>query len=743
VSDPSAGPGAEEIVRDYFSRLERALAPLPKDRRLQILEDLRDHVTTALAEGAPARQVLDALGTPEDIASEAFASGPVPPPRRRWRFRRPQLRYTLALGAVVIALAGGTFGFEVTSDTAAPAAHQHRVTTASQLTAHVADAESACSPATVAPASGGPASALTATATEVASGTTGGHAWTLWSKKGQKGAQGIENGGLVIGGRAYGLCPGYPNPAEFELADTGSHGLVFGVIGYPGLAKVWLYRSTAGTFDTGAALPAPDVRVVDGVSFFIGALPQSACDYPSVELNATSPGVSDEHNLGFGACTAGKLVPITASQGIWQLPPGHFVSDFPSGPGSGRGVGIANAPMANSTCAPATDAASSGGPASALTATATEVASGTTGGHAWTLWSKKGEKGAQGIENGGLVIGGRAYGLCPGYPNPAEFELADTGSHGLVFGVIGYPGLAKVWLYRSTAGTFERGAQLPSPDVRVVDGVSFFIGTLPQAACDYPSVELNATSPGVSDEHNLGFGACTAGKLVPITASQGIWQLPPGQFISNFPDSPGPGPGAGAGIANVPMANSTCAPATDAASSGGPASALTATATEVASGTTGGHAWTLWSKKGEKGAQGIENGGLVIGGRAYGLCPGYPNPAEFELADTGSHGLVFGVIGYHGLAKVWLYRSTAGTFDTGAALPAPDVRVVDGVSFFISALPQSACDYPALELNATSPGVSDEHNLGFGACSAGKLVPITASQGIWQLPPGHFTKNFR
>ena len=99
----------------------------------------------------------------------------------------------------------------------------------------------------------------------MASGTAGGLGWTLWSKKGESGARGIEDGGLVVGGRAYGLCPGYPNPAELELADVaGGHGLAFGVVGYPGLAKVWLYKSTAGTFDTGKALPAPQVKVVDG-----------------------------------------------------------------------------------------------------------------------------------------------------------------------------------------------------------------------------------------------------------------------------------------------------------------------------------------------------------------------------------------------------------------------------------------------------------------------------------------------
>lgn len=51
MSDPSSGPGADAMVRDYFSRLERALAPLPRDRRGQIIDDLRDHVTAALAEG--------------------------------------------------------------------------------------------------------------------------------------------------------------------------------------------------------------------------------------------------------------------------------------------------------------------------------------------------------------------------------------------------------------------------------------------------------------------------------------------------------------------------------------------------------------------------------------------------------------------------------------------------------------------------------------------------------------------
>jgi hypothetical protein len=145
-----------------------------------------------------------------------------------------------------------------------------------------------------------------------------GHSWSLWSARGQSGANGLENGGLVLDGRAYGLCPGFPNPAELELADVGT-GIAYGVIGYPGRAKVDLYKSTVGTFDRGARLPAPSVTVVHGVSFFIGTLPRSACDYRSLELNATAKQGSSQHNLGFGRCATGKLVQITASQGVWSV----------------------------------------------------------------------------------------------------------------------------------------------------------------------------------------------------------------------------------------------------------------------------------------------------------------------------------------------------------------------------------------------------------------------------------------
>ena len=216
------------------------------------------------------------------------------------------------------------------------------------------------------------------------------------------------------------------------------------------------------------------------------------------------------------------------------------------GPEAPAGVG-----NARSSCSPTTDAATSGGSPATLRSAATEVASGTLDGHRWSLWSAKGQSGATGLEDGGLVLDGREYGLCPGYPNPAELEMLDVGSNAIVYGVIGYPGLARLELSVGTIDSFAPGQALPSPRVQVVHGVSFFIGALPKAACSYSALELDSTSPGVSAEHNLGFagagegqgyyiadntgnsGGCVRNQIDPISFSQGIWQLPPGQFSDN------------------------------------------------------------------------------------------------------------------------------------------------------------------------------------------------------------------
>ena len=378
-------------------------------------------------------------------------------------------------------------------------------------------------------------------------------------------------------------------------------------------------------------------------------------------------------------------------------------------------------PAAISHCSPRTIAHESGASATVI-AHAAQAGAGQLGGYGYSIWSADGKAGAAGLEDGGLLVDGRAYGMCPGFHNPAELEMIDIGPQALVYGVVGYPGLATVSLYSSTAGTFDRGTQLPAPRVAVVRGVSYFIGLLPRSACDYPSLELNTTSPGVSAEHNLSFRTCTKdtqGKLVTITGSQGVWQLPPGQFLLRPPAS---------SASPVTAAVAGCFPKTSPAMSGGPAATITAHATEAASGTIAGHTWSLWTANGKKHALALEDAGLLIDGKSYGLCPGFTNPAELEMADIGSKAIVYGVIDYAGPATIHLYRGRPRSFKPGKGLPAPAVLAVRGVSFFIGALPSFACDYPWLELNATAGQRAARHNLGFGACTPGQVVPITSSK---------------
>ena len=431
-------------------------------------------------------------------------------------------------------------------------------TTSSEAASVGYDGPAICAPTTDAATSGGSPRELTTSAKKVATGTIEGRTWSLWSADGQSGAAGLEDGGLVFDGREYGVCAGYPNPSESEMIDTGRDAVMYGVVDYPGLAKVQISTGALNSLAVGTVLPPPHVSVVDGVSFYIGTLPKTACSYSYFEINTTSPSYSTEHNIGFGgdgagqgyaitnnpgntgACVTGKLDPLSYSEGEWQLPPGQFESGFGAGVGLGFELGLRllelrerserhldvfpddrfpRRPAGRRAPSPPRGPKWPVGPQ-----TASPGACG----------PPRDQSGALGIEDGGLVLGGRAYGLCPGYPNPAELQLIDVGSNGVVAGVVGYPGPATVDLSESSAGTFDVGQALPSPTVEVVDGVSFFIGTLPKSACDYSSLELNTTSPGVSAQHNLGFGTCIAGQLVPITESQGIWQLPPGHFQSSF-----------------------------------------------------------------------------------------------------------------------------------------------------------------------------------------------------------------
>ena len=172
-------------------------------------------------------------------------------------------------------------------------------------------------------------------------------------------------------------------------------------------------------------------------------------------------------------------------------------------------------PNAQDTCDASATATNSGRPASTATSGEVRVAAGRLDGRPWSLWAEKGIDGVGGIENGGLDLAGRWYGMCPGFPNPAEFELIDAGQTGVVYGYAANPGDYVVGLSGSVA--------LPAPATWRIGGGTFFIGTLARPACDYKAITLDAQTKAVTDTHSLGFGSCRPNQLVAITRSAGAW----------------------------------------------------------------------------------------------------------------------------------------------------------------------------------------------------------------------------
>lgn len=80
-------------VDDYLRELEEELRDLPPARRRELVEEIREHIDSALGEAsdeAEVRNVLDRLGAPAEIAAEA---------RERFGIRRakPGVREILAL----------------------------------------------------------------------------------------------------------------------------------------------------------------------------------------------------------------------------------------------------------------------------------------------------------------------------------------------------------------------------------------------------------------------------------------------------------------------------------------------------------------------------------------------------------------------------------------------------------------------------------------------------------------------
>lgn len=147
-------------------------------------------------------------------------------------------------------------------------------------------------------------------------GSLAGHTWSLFARRGENGLQAVEDGRLRLDGRAYGMCPGAPNPAEFSLIDAGAHGIVYGYIADPGNYTI---RLQPGPKDS-----APLWRKVLGGTFFIQALPKPACSYHSLTLTASASGAHFQHFYSFGRCVPGEEVATGGGHGSWGgrlLPP--------------------------------------------------------------------------------------------------------------------------------------------------------------------------------------------------------------------------------------------------------------------------------------------------------------------------------------------------------------------------------------------------------------------------------------
>jgi DNA-binding beta-propeller fold protein YncE len=177
----------------------------------------------------------------------------------------------------------------------------------------VRQAPAACNPEVAAYQSGLPAGPFLSSSVQVAAGSIGGQAWSLRARSGVAAPDGIEEGGLVIGGRWYALCTGPldggPDAASIGLIDAPGRGIVYGYVQHP----VPVTPVLAGP----GVPPHPTVIALPGTTFFIAALSRSACATPALTLHGQAPDWSGTSRLTFGGCEPGLLVYIPDIQAVW------------------------------------------------------------------------------------------------------------------------------------------------------------------------------------------------------------------------------------------------------------------------------------------------------------------------------------------------------------------------------------------------------------------------------------------
>jgi hypothetical protein len=104
---------ADKLVADYLKRLDRELTGFPRARRRELVEEISGHIAEARADletenETAVRTLLDRLGDPAEIASEAVGGPPVEPPRARWRDVAALI--LLPIGGVVVPFLGWVAG---------------------------------------------------------------------------------------------------------------------------------------------------------------------------------------------------------------------------------------------------------------------------------------------------------------------------------------------------------------------------------------------------------------------------------------------------------------------------------------------------------------------------------------------------------------------------------------------------------------------------------------------------------
>ena len=363
----------------------------------------------------------------------------------------------------------------------------------------VANAGPRCSASAQASASGGPAAKHTSAASEVAHGSLPGLKWSVWVKKGLSEPAALEQGGLVLSGRWYAMCQ-LSTLAGADLADAGSHGIFYGYLAIPGRLSLSIAPAHA--------LRASELKVVRlaGVSAFVAPLAESACAYQSINLDASTPTGSATGSLGFGNCEPERDVSIATTSHVTTSRTSSVQSVLGCNPGPAR--------------------LDSGLPAAGRTAADVRVASGTVGGQPWSLWSRKGAHGIDGVKDGGLVLSGRWYGLCSFYGGggPASLELINAGSNGVIYGLVASPYNHQLQL----AGRADYGGRQPlaAPTFRSVQGGTFLIGLLPDSACDYRTLTVYPAGKIRYVSYQIVLdSSCAAGQLVGMSGSgaDGAW----------------------------------------------------------------------------------------------------------------------------------------------------------------------------------------------------------------------------